>query len=220
MDFDILSKIEKYQIVKDNYNGISHWYDSELNGSIEFAKQLQEFTSFLQPGAKVLDVGAGTGEETAWIAKNAAEVTALDISAKMLAVLQRKYPEIKTKEGNMVDQLFEEAEFDGIWSARAIIHIPPEDLLRVLKQFKRVLKTKGVLSVIFAIPKDNNLQEQLIPEPEAPGKKNLLYYRTLYPLLYMYQCLENMGFSIRKQGVLINKMGKGETNAYLLAVKK
>ncbi|MEW6364839.1 MAG: methyltransferase domain-containing protein [Acidobacteriota bacterium] len=42
------------------------------------------------PGARVLDIGCGTGEDAVWLAKRGVLITAADSSAEMLAQAQRK----------------------------------------------------------------------------------------------------------------------------------
>jgi trans-aconitate methyltransferase len=47
-----------------------------------------------QPGERILDIGCGTGQLTAEIARSGATVAGLDNSAEMLAEARRNYPDL------------------------------------------------------------------------------------------------------------------------------
>lgn len=71
-------------------------YDSGFGRSAAgrlFRFQLAErVTKVVRPGARVLDIGAGTGEDAAWFAAHGFSVTGIDPSAGMLEVARGKAP--------------------------------------------------------------------------------------------------------------------------------
>jgi len=105
------------------YNGLAATYDEEQFNSTVSLSRLTEYRLFtaqipaLIAGAdRVLEIGAGTGIFTLEIAKNCAEVLAVDISGNMLKVLDEKaeaggIKNIKTLKGNI-----ETMELDGLFS--------------------------------------------------------------------------------------------------------
>src|SRR5215469_15966018 len=48
-----------------------------------------------KPGERILDVGCGSGQLTAEIAKGGAEVVGLDQSAEMIAAARQNFPELQ-----------------------------------------------------------------------------------------------------------------------------
>ena len=79
------------------YDGFAATYDEEQFGSsvsISRRMELKLFTArlpeFFQNANRVLEIGAGTGIFTTIIARHCREVEALDISGKMLALLDKK----------------------------------------------------------------------------------------------------------------------------------
>lgn len=74
----------------------------------------------LQPraGERILDVGCGTGQLTAEIARSGAEVTGLDSSPEMLAQARHNYPQLRFEQGDAAD--FQFGKFDAVFSNAAL----------------------------------------------------------------------------------------------------
>jgi ubiquinone/menaquinone biosynthesis C-methylase UbiE len=64
-----------------------------------------------QPGERILDVGCGTGQLTAEIARSGATVTGLDKSAEMLAEARKNYPGLVFELGDAASFRFPEPPF-------------------------------------------------------------------------------------------------------------
>ncbi|MFA6537726.1 MAG: methyltransferase domain-containing protein, partial [Patescibacteria group bacterium] len=99
-------KIKIYDSAR-GYDLVSEVYDQKEKHLNSFEKS--RFLPMIENwrGKKVLDVGAGTGRVAIILQKIGAEVTALDISPKILKVLQKKEPRIKTVVADGEDLPFE-----------------------------------------------------------------------------------------------------------------
>ena len=213
-----LSKQQKYQLVQEDYDGTVAFYDQRYNAAEEFRKQMEDFLLSLAKNAVVLDCGSGPGKEAGIIAKAALRVVALDLSANMLMKVRENHPHLETVEANMNALPFPDNSFDALWCSRAIIHIPQEDLVQTISEFYRVLKSDGVLGLIFRIPdEDILLKEEFLPE-DAPNSEGLIYYRNLYSEGYMSDILTRVGFALEQKepGVSIDK----EVSLYIRARKR
>ncbi|MGP0076101.1 MAG: class I SAM-dependent methyltransferase [Bryobacteraceae bacterium] len=73
-----------------------------------------------QPGERILDVGCGTGQLTAEIARRSAQVVGLDNSAEMLADARKSFPELALVQGDAAHFDFPEP-FDAVFS-NAVLH--------------------------------------------------------------------------------------------------
>jgi len=73
-----------------------------------------------QPGERILDVGCGTGQLTAEIARCGAQVVGLDNSADMLADARKNFPELTFVPGDAARFDFPEP-FDAVFS-NAVLH--------------------------------------------------------------------------------------------------
>jgi trans-aconitate methyltransferase len=73
-----------------------------------------------QPGERILDIGCGTGQLTAEIARSGAQVTGLDGSQEMLSGARKNYPGIEFVSGDAAAFHFP-APFDAVFS-NAVLH--------------------------------------------------------------------------------------------------
>jgi len=73
-----------------------------------------------QPGERILDLGCGTGQLTAEIARSGARVTGLDYSADMLADARKNFPGLTFVSGDASAFDFSE-QFDAVFS-NAVLH--------------------------------------------------------------------------------------------------
>jgi SAM-dependent methyltransferase len=70
-------------------------------------------------GERILDVGCGTGQLTADIAKSGAEVVGLDLSAEMIATASSNFPQLRFEVADIAATNFE-SEFDAVFSNAAL----------------------------------------------------------------------------------------------------
>jgi ubiquinone/menaquinone biosynthesis C-methylase UbiE len=95
----------------------------------------------LQPGARVADLGCGSGTFTALLARAGYDCVGLDISAKLIAVGRRKHPGIEFLEGDIEHLPFPDESFDGVLLSGVVHHFP--DPSRCAAEVFRVLRPRG-----------------------------------------------------------------------------
>lgn len=95
-----------------------------------------------EPGARVLDLGAGVGRHALWLAGQGHQAVALDAAPEGLAEID-KAGGVETVLGRMHDLPFEDASFDHVLSWNVIYHGDEDILLRTLSEIRRILKPGG-----------------------------------------------------------------------------
>jgi trans-aconitate methyltransferase len=93
-----------------------------------------------QPGARILDLGCGTGHLTARVAERGGDVTGLDASVSMIAQARQNYPKLKFVLADA--RTFElGGGFDAVFSNAALHWIP--EPAPVIANVARALKPGG-----------------------------------------------------------------------------
>jgi ubiquinone/menaquinone biosynthesis C-methylase UbiE len=67
------------------YNDWAETYDTDLNRTRDLAAVVLKQANLDLDGRKIIEVGCGTGRNTAWLVERSAEIVALDFSEEMLA---------------------------------------------------------------------------------------------------------------------------------------
>jgi SAM-dependent methyltransferase len=93
-----------------------------------------------QSGERILDVGCGTGQLTAEIAKQGAQVVGLDSSATMIGQARQNYPGLAFVLGDATSFHFEEP-FDAVFSNAALHWVKEADA--AAESIGRALKPGG-----------------------------------------------------------------------------
>lgn len=122
------------------------------------------------PEPRILDVATGTGDLAAAMARiPGAKVTALDLSREMLAIAQKKYPDIAFLEGYAEKLPFGTASFDMVSAGFGVRNF--ENLEQGIQESFRVLKPGGHLLII----------EPMIPRNPMTKALYLVYFKKVLP---------------------------------------
>ena len=103
-----------------------------------------ELIGLLQPeaGQQVLDLGCGTGDLSAVLAKAGCHVLGLDASATMIDKAKEKYPDVQFTCQSAIDFQTDQ-RFDGVLSNAVLHWIPEADQLAVLQNIRAHLTAGG-----------------------------------------------------------------------------
>lgn len=95
----------------------------------------------LKSGARVADLGCGSGVFTAQLRQQGYEAVGLDISPKLVALGRAKYPGIEFLEGDVEHLPFPDGALDGVLLSGLVHHLP--DPSRCAAEVFRVLRKGG-----------------------------------------------------------------------------
>lgn len=121
-------------------------YDADANRTRDVAAGA--LRALPAPGGTVLEVGCGTGRNTAWLAEVADAVVAVDISEEMLARTRarlRAAPVFLVRQDVREGLPLADASFDAVVITLVLEHV--ERLENVLAECARVLRPGGTLRI-------------------------------------------------------------------------
>lgn len=121
--------------------------DEFIYGRYQLFEEIDGVLRQLSAGARVLDLGCGTGHFADYIRRRGHEVVGLDPSVKMLALARQNFPDIEFIEGYSNNLPFEAHHFDCVISIEVLRYLNDSEVLRSYQEIKRTLRPGGILLV-------------------------------------------------------------------------
>jgi SAM-dependent methyltransferase len=173
---------EIYDQVVDNY--IKTFFN-------DFSDQdeLDRFLSLLPKGSKILDIGCGPGQFTKYIIEKGYLGEGIDLSPEMIKAAANLIPDGKFQVMDMRRLSFPPSHFDGLLVAYSFLHISEKDALSTLIGMYKILKPKGILSLLL---KEGD-GEISLPSTLLPG--TTLFVK-LWRIESILDFLQKSGFSL------------------------
>lgn len=139
---------------KQAYNQLAHEYEKRLQNKSSFEEPLDiligtpyKYAKKYHNQIKVLDIGPGRGEASAYLEKQGCEVTAIDIAENILKVVKKVAPHAKLVCADILTYEIPAEEFNLIYCG-ALIHLfTLEDAAEILKNIWQGLKPNGILFI-------------------------------------------------------------------------
>ncbi|MGO7541723.1 class I SAM-dependent methyltransferase [Rhizobium ruizarguesonis] len=110
-------------------------------------QQLDAFLAGLAPGAAILELGCGGGQDSAYMLSQGFDVTPIDGSTELARQAEAL---IGRPVGVMLFQeLDADSAFDGVWAHASLLHVPRPELPDVFTRIRRALRTGGIIHASF-----------------------------------------------------------------------
>lgn len=128
---------------------MSNYYESNAERyaaetfSSDMSEQYRRFLPLLKDGAKILDVGSGSGRDACYFQNQGYQVTALEPSKN----LGREIRKVFSGEIVCLDiQSYQPMEwYDGIWACASLIHLQEEEVLCFFRKIDMYLNDNGIV---------------------------------------------------------------------------
>jgi len=130
---------------------LKKYYDSNVNERDTNTKQLwkcdirDKFLSVMKEKycESLLEIGAGTGQDSLFFMENGLEITAVDLSSEHIKRCKDKG--LNAYVMDFSDLKFDDNTYDAVYTMNCLLHIPNDEILQVLHELKRVIKPNGHL---------------------------------------------------------------------------
>jgi ubiquinone/menaquinone biosynthesis C-methylase UbiE len=133
------------------------------HGKVEFITTMKYIHDYVKPGAKVLEVGAGTGRYSIALSREGYQVQAMELIEHNIEVFKSKLTDnehIDIKQGNALDlSVYDNNSFDAVLILGPMYHLyNEEDKVQVLNEAKRILKKDGYIFVAYCMNEPTIIQ--------------------------------------------------------------
>ncbi|WP_147111364.1 class I SAM-dependent methyltransferase [Tateyamaria sp. syn59] len=161
-------------------------YDARRSRALFEARWLARFAAALPDGARVLDLGCGTGDPIArWFMAEGFEVTGVDFSEPMLAIARERWPDGDWRQADMRTLDLGET-FDGIIAWNSFFHLTAEAQRDCIARMAAHLEPGGSLMLTVG---------PSAGEAEGTVGDEAVYHASLSPAGYA-TCLEENGLRL------------------------
>lgn len=153
--------LERYWVTLDPLAAYYNRYDEDgrllpNHGKVEFLTTMRYISRYLQPGMKVIEIGAGTGRYSRTIADMGYSVEAVELNAHNIEIFKTNItPEqqINVTQGNALDlSAFNDNTFDITLVLGPLYHLYTEsDKQQAIAEALRITKSNGVVFVAYCI---------------------------------------------------------------------
>jgi len=143
--------------------------------SDEMAAAVEGFAGLLENGARVLEIGSGSGRDAALLEQRGLTVRRTDITHAFIRLLREAGHEATVLDP-LVDDLADpdqEAPYDGVWASASLLHVRREDLPRVLGNLAGVTREGGVLHL--AVKEGDGARFSV--HGNIPGPRHFTFWR-------------------------------------------
>lgn len=174
----------------------------------------------LQPGWSVLDAGCGTGGFLPLLTElvgHKGNVSAMDLAPENIAVVEARQAQsqwaapVSARVGNLFHLPYEDHSFDAVWSANTSQYCTDAELLKMLSEFRRVVRPGGVIAIkeydITAMQFQPATPMLTVHLYEALCRMGKQYYCQLFRTILLPQWLRNAGLQhIRQKPTLMTRL--------------
>ncbi len=127
---------------------------------VDIVTRLGKFT----PGARIADLGCGSGVFTSLLHRRGYSCVGLDLSPRLVRLATETYPGIDFREGDIEQLPFDDESFDGVLLAGVLHHLP--SWTACLAEVKRILRPGG--RFVAFDPNRMNPAMYLYRDPSSP----------------------------------------------------
>ncbi|MCS7317396.1 MAG: methyltransferase domain-containing protein [Candidatus Dojkabacteria bacterium] len=178
-------------VTSKTYNQVASEYHSRHVGKLISQEQLDEFISLVNPPAKILDIGCGSGMDIRYLS-NKYSVKGIDFSERLVKIAKYENPNLDIEVADIITYDLGKGIYKGIWARDSIHHIPGEYLFGVFKKIFDALVNGGIFYLIVREGKGEIIEEE---------KKSYFLFKRFYHLFSeeeLKELAQNTGFEIVK----------------------
>mgnify|MGYP001167113195 CR=1 FL=1 len=130
------------------FDALGSRYEAAFASSEAHRRSLRWLSERLPPGARVLDVGSGTGRPTAAaLARQGHRVLGVDVSPVMVEIASGQVPEAEFECADIRTMPLEDGSFDAVCVYFSLLQMSRTEQAALVKRLARALRPGGLLAL-------------------------------------------------------------------------
>ncbi len=122
---------------------------AESTKKADMSETCEIFLSYLDPEARILDLGCGSGRDSRYFLDQGYRVTSVDGSVKLCAIASRETGQKVIPK--TFDQINYREEFDAVWASASLLHVAKKDMQDIFGRVHRALTEGGIFYVSYKL---------------------------------------------------------------------
>lgn len=166
----------------------AEYFDNTVD--IDMQENWERFTDLLPEGGSILDLGCGSGRDSAYFISHGFDVTAMDASEEMCDLASIHIGQ------DVLQMTFDEMDFDevfdGVWACASLLHVPGNEIEKIFSKVINSLKINGVLYMSFRYGDfEGNRDGRFYKDYRTKTLKELIVKHDNLELIEMQKCGDN-----------------------------
>lgn len=180
--------IATIQIYNDDANSIAN-----LHEALVPERLYQLIMEFFTADGKTLDIGCGSGRDSAWLVKNGFDVLGIDASTGMLDEAKKRHSELTFQEIALPELAgIRDDSYANVLCSAVLMHLAHDSLESAAKNIFRILVKGGVLLLSFRGTRESSKRENgKLYEPITKDEAIALFEQQGGELLFYESILES-----------------------------
>lgn len=138
-----------------SYDAVADDYASRIAAELErkpFDRMLlDQFAEQVRDLGRVADIGCGPGHVARYLRDRGVDVVGIDLSPRMIECARKLHPAAEFQQADMEALSVPAETWAGIVAFYSLIHVPRERVVATLREFRRVLRPRGLLLLAFHV---------------------------------------------------------------------
>lgn len=184
------------------YRAHAELFEKRLTARHRVPPFLRRIAARLPRGARVLDLGCGTGHDALYLAKRGCTVIAVDATEVFAKKARRRCAgrNVRVVRSDMGAYAFPRGAFDLVWANASLIHVPKKRLPALLARIRSSLRPGGILAATI----HNGRREGVHPGTWIPGRFFASYLKE-----ELARIVEGAGFHVVELRGAVNEDRRG-----------
>lgn len=148
-------EVQSRSDVQSSYDRVADEYVRRIFDELQHKpldrQLLDRFAERVREVGLACDMGCGPGQVARYLHKRGVHVCGIDLSPEMIRHARLLNPEIEFRTGAMQQLDVGAGAWAGVAAFYSMIHIPREEMVQTLCEFRRVLQPGGVVLLAFHI---------------------------------------------------------------------